>query len=173
MLDRVGEENVEEKDLISKHFPKITVEAPGYTPWSELFAILMDINICQNLIWTNWLVWNPNLSIGLTPGWNSTWPPYPQWTMNTSNITLDAFSQSQQPPSMCQKNHKHLFGEVFAKVSKKLQQPSSFEECVERYLNLRDPVDALRSLVSMQQRAQHERTGPNAYPQYFVPNILK
>ena len=35
MLDRVGEENVEEKDLISKHFPKITVEAPGYTPWSE------------------------------------------------------------------------------------------------------------------------------------------
>ena len=33
MLDRVGEENVEEKDLISKHFPKITVEAPGYTPW--------------------------------------------------------------------------------------------------------------------------------------------
>ena len=37
----------------------------------------------------------------------------------------------------------------------------------------RDPVEALRSLVSMQQRAQHERTGPNAYPQYFVPNILK
>ena len=37
MLVRVGEENVEEKDLISKHFPKITVEAPGYTPWSEHF----------------------------------------------------------------------------------------------------------------------------------------
>ena len=45
MLDRVGEENVEEKDLISKHFPKITVEAPGYTPWSECFANLMDIDI--------------------------------------------------------------------------------------------------------------------------------
>ena len=48
MLDRVGEENVEEKDLISKHFPKITVEAPGYTPWSEHFA-----NIWQNLILYN------------------------------------------------------------------------------------------------------------------------
>ena len=33
MLDRVGEENVSDKELISKHFPKLTLEAPGYTPW--------------------------------------------------------------------------------------------------------------------------------------------
>ena len=52
MLDRVGEENVEEKDLISKHFPKITVEAPGYTPWSEKnIAILIDITYVKIWFW--------------------------------------------------------------------------------------------------------------------------
>jgi len=35
MLDRISEENCEEKDLISKHFDSLTLDAPGYTPWFD------------------------------------------------------------------------------------------------------------------------------------------
>jgi len=35
MLDRISEENCDEKDLISKHFEKLTLDAPGYTPWFD------------------------------------------------------------------------------------------------------------------------------------------
>jgi len=104
MLDRVGEENVEEKDLISKHFPKITIEAPGYTPWFDTWMKLYLASL----------------------------------------------------PTVDHEYLKHHLGCIFAVST-----------------TTKDPVEALRSLVSMQQRAQHERTGPNAYPQYFVPNILK
>ena len=77
---------------------------------------------------------------------------------------------------------KHHLGCIFAvstttkyvsNGSQTIPLEKSFAKVCGKYLNFRDPVDALRSLVSMQQRAQHERTGPNAYPQYFVPNILK
>ena len=53
MLDRVGDENVEEKDLISKHFPKITIEARGYTPWSEHFDGLFILN--NDLRFDTWM----------------------------------------------------------------------------------------------------------------------
>ena len=35
MLDRVSEENCDEADLVTKHFPKLSLDAPGYTPWFD------------------------------------------------------------------------------------------------------------------------------------------
>ena len=35
MLDRVSDENCDEADLLTKHFSKLTLDAPGYTPWFD------------------------------------------------------------------------------------------------------------------------------------------
>jgi len=37
MLDRVSEENCDEKDMITKHLDKISLDAPGYTPWFDIW----------------------------------------------------------------------------------------------------------------------------------------
>lgn len=37
MLDRISEENCDEKDMISKHFDKVSLDAPGYTPWFDIW----------------------------------------------------------------------------------------------------------------------------------------
>ena len=40
MLDRVSDENCEEADLLTKHFAKLTLDAPGYTPWFDTWMKL-------------------------------------------------------------------------------------------------------------------------------------
>ena len=40
MLDRVSEENCDEADLVTKHFPKLSLDAPGYTPWFDTWMKL-------------------------------------------------------------------------------------------------------------------------------------
>ena len=35
MLDRVSDENCDDEDMITKHFDKVSLEAPGYTPWFD------------------------------------------------------------------------------------------------------------------------------------------
>ena len=37
MLDRISEENCDERDMVTKHLDKISVDAPGYTPWFDIW----------------------------------------------------------------------------------------------------------------------------------------
>ena len=103
----------------------------GQSGWGECGGEGSDLKtLSQDHRWGAWihpLVWTlcKSLAIsdfewlnnfkGLTPGWNSTWPPFPRWTMNTSNITWDAFSQSQQPLSMHQIEKNLAHGQFLSK----------------------------------------------------------
>ena len=40
MLDRVSEENCDEADMVTKHFNKLSLDAPGYTPWFDTWMKL-------------------------------------------------------------------------------------------------------------------------------------
>ena len=40
MLDRVSDENCDESELMTKHFAKLTLDAPGYTPWFDTWMKL-------------------------------------------------------------------------------------------------------------------------------------
>ena len=40
MLDRVSEENCDEADMVTKHFTKLSLDAPGYTPWFDTWMKL-------------------------------------------------------------------------------------------------------------------------------------
>ena len=40
MLDRVSDENCDEADLVTKHFHKLSLDAPGYTPWFDTWMKL-------------------------------------------------------------------------------------------------------------------------------------
>ena len=35
MLDRISEENCDDRDMITKHFPRVSLDAPAYTPWFD------------------------------------------------------------------------------------------------------------------------------------------
>ena len=37
MLDRISEENCDEREMITKHFDKVSLDAPGYTPWFDIW----------------------------------------------------------------------------------------------------------------------------------------
>jgi hypothetical protein len=40
LLDRVSEENCVEADMVTKHFEKHSLDAPGFTPWFDVWMKL-------------------------------------------------------------------------------------------------------------------------------------
>lgn len=40
LLERLSEENCEESEMVTKHYDKISLDAPGFTPWFDLWMKL-------------------------------------------------------------------------------------------------------------------------------------